>query len=842
MSDKKIVDDYYSQINSNNGSDWTEIKDVQKKPIVAAKKKIVVRKAADIKAEAEIAEAKKVSDAKNASKQKESAEKKSKNIVQKIEVIKRADRKPSENTSVVKQSYNKPNYNKSQSSWEYKPRTISWTPASNSNSNSNISSNNRSQSNWSRPDFKANNNDFKSSSSSNMNSNNSVWDSSWFKKSFWSPKFGTKVKQKTKDEEIIKKPKLNTFGKTRGKVRFTQDEDLTFTRSNKMQKSKKEEKKAEDIKQNLTERKWEIVQVWDFLSVKELSEKIGIVLPKLIAEFMKNWMMVNINSKVDFETASIIADAFEIKVERENSLWASVEDIILWDISSFLAEDDISKLIPRAPVVSIMGHVDHGKTSLLDYIRSSKIASWEAGWITQSIWAYQVELPQWNITFLDTPWHEAFTVMRARWAKSTDIAILVVAADEWVKPQTIESISHAREADIPVIVAINKMDKVWANPDHVKWQLAEHWLVAEDWGWDIPMVPVSAHTWFWIDDLLEIILLVAEMKELKSNPDRNWVATVIESHLDWNLWPVATVLINTWTINSGDNIVCQDSYWKVKILKNYQNQKVKFAKPWDPVLIVWLDRVVDGWDILQVVNTSDIAKEKAVEYKVVLEKQKKSSSSGLELLMSKIKSWSLKQLKIILKADTNWSLEAIKAALVKLSTPETTVSIILAWVWSITEWDILMWQWSSAILVWFSVWVLPTAKSTLESSKVEFISSDIIYHITDKIEKIVTWMLDPKEIETIIWKAKVGGIFFTDKKFMILWLVVQPENKIENNALVRIIRKKKMIWTWKIESLKQWMLEVKEVEGPTECWIKLVTNVPVENGDELEIYKIEIQK
>ncbi len=831
MSDKKIVDDYYSQINSNNSD---EAKNAPKKPVIAAKKKIVVKKAADIKAEAEKAEAKKINDAKNAPKPKEWVEKKSKNIVQKIEVIKRADRKPSENTTVVKQNHSKPNYNKNQNSWEYKPRTNSWT----SNSNS---SNNRAQSNWTKPDFKQNSG-FKPSNNFNSSANVSTWDDSGFKKSFWAPKHASKVKQKTKDEEATKKPKLNTFGKTRGKVRFTQDEDLTFTRSNKMQKSKKEEKKAEDIKQNLTERKWEIVQIWDFLSVKELSEKIGIVLPKLIAEFMKNWMMVNINSKVDFETASIISDAFEIKVEREHALWASVEDIILWDISSFLSEDDQSKLIPRAPVVSIMWHVDHGKTSLLDYIRSSKIASWEAGWITQSIWAYQVELPQWNITFLDTPWHEAFTVMRARWAKSTDIAILVVAADEWVKPQTIESISHAREADIPVIVAINKMDKVWANPDHVKWQLAEHWLVAEDWGWDIPMVPVSAHTWFWIDDLLEIILLVAEMKELKANPDRNWVATVIESHLDWNLWPVATVLINTWTINSWDNIVCQDSYWKVKILKNYQNQKVKFAKPWDPVLIVWLDRVVDGWDILQVVNTSDIAKEKAIEYKVVLEKQKKSSSSGLELLMSKIKSWSLKQLKIILKADTNWSLEAIKAALIKLSTPETTVSIILAWVWSISEWDILMGQWSDAILVWFSVWVLPTAKSTLESSKVEFISSDIIYHITEKIEKIVTWMLDPKEIETIIWKAKVGWIFFTDKKFMILWLVVQPENKIENNTLVRIIRKKKMVWTWKIESLKQWMLEVKEVEGPTECWIKLVTNVAVENWDELEIYKIEIQK
>lgn len=833
MSDKIIVDDYYSQINSND----SEVKkDPVKKPVLATKKKIVVRKAAEIKAEEAIKEEKKLNEIKNNPKQNIwNNQNKAKNIVQKIEVIKRGDKK--ETTTNNRPVSSRPPYNKSQNQWVHNPQGWWFAPRppklNNTWSTWTFSGNNK-------PDFRQNNTSQKSDFSSGSHSNQN--DNSWFKKTFSNNKQPIKWKQKVKEDETNKKPKLHTFGKTRGKVRFAWEDDLVFTRSNKLQKSKKEEKKAEDIKQNLVERVWEIVTVWDFLSVKELSEKIWVVLPKLIAEFMKNWMMVTINSKIDFETASIIWDAFGIKLERENALWASVEDIVLWNISSFLNEDDTSKLIPRSPVVSIMWHVDHGKTSLLDYIRSAKIAAWEAGWITQSIWAYQVELPQWNITFLDTPWHEAFTVMRARWAKSTDIAILVVAADEWVKPQTIESISHAREADIPVIVAINKMDKVWANPDHVKWQLAEHWLVAEDWGWDIPMVPVSAHTGFWVDDLLEIILLVAEMKELKANPDRNWVATVIESHLDWNLWPVATVLINTWTINSWDNIVCQDSYWKVKILKNYQNQKVKFAKPGEPVLIVWLDRVVDGWDILQVVNTPDIAKTKAIEYKTLLEKQKKVWSSGLELLMSKIKSWNLKQLKIILKADTNWSLEAIKNALIKLSTPETTVSIILSWVGSITEWDILMWKWSDAILVWFSVWVLPTAKSTLESAWVEYISSDIIYHITDKIEKIVTWMLDPKEVEIILGKAKVGWIFFTDKKFMILWLIVQAENKVETNTMARVIRKKKMIWTWKIESLKQWLLEVKEVEGPTECWIKFVSNVVIENWDELEIYKTEIQK
>lgn len=654
-----------------------------------------------------------------------------------------------------------------------------------------------------------------------------------------------KPEQTKKDFTSEERKKRNkSFGqmqKTRWRIRFP-DEDFTFTRAKVQNVGKKQEKKVEDIKQNLVEKKWETIIVWDFISIKELSEKTWVILPKIIAEFMKNWMMVNINSKIDFDSASIIAEAFEVKLKKDDSSWASVEDIMIWDISSFLDEDDQADLSPRPPVVSIMWHVDHWKTSLLDYIRKSKVASGEAWWITQSIWAYQVELDSGKITFLDTPGHEAFTIMRARWAKSTDIAILVVAADEWVKPQTIESISHAKEASIPVVVAINKMDKQWANPDHVKWQLAEHGLTPEDWGWDTPMVPVSAHSWFWIDELLEIIILTAEMKELKANPNRNAVATVIESHLNSSLWPVATVLINTWTIQSGDNIVCADAYWKVKILKNYNSEKVKYAKSGDPVLIVWLDKVVEWWDILQVVNTPEIAKNKVMEYKIILEKQKKESSSGLELLMSRIKSGNLKQLKIILKADTNGSLEAIKWSLLKLSTPETSVSIIHSWVGKITEWDILMWQGSQAILIWFNTSVLSTAKSTLESSGVEFISSDIIYHITEKIEKIITGMLDPKEVEVVLWRAKVGQIFFTQKKFMIIGLQVQPDNKIEVASKIRVFRNKKYIWAWEVDSLKQWTLDVKEVEGPIECGIKFVWNVKLEEKDELEFYKIEIEK
>ncbi len=793
MVKNKIVDDYYANISSNKKED-NAVKEPKKIKLKAKKKVVVVKK--DIKAK----DIKK--DAWN-----EKKVQKSKKVIQKISIIKKkeiASQKTSQKQKedTIRKKTIKVVKRKDLQSSEAKKdqaRDVSWNKTEN------------------KPIKKFN------------KTFNTVWQ---------------KKKQNFDNEEKQTNRRVKNWfrnNKTRWRVNYTEETEKTFVRSNKLAKKKKEEKKIEDIVQHLVGHKWETITVWEFLSLKELSEKIWVVLPKLMAEFMKNWIMVNINSKIDFDSASIVAEAFDIKLQRDVSEWARVEDILTWDLSILLTEDDSSKLEPRSPIVSIMWHVDHGKTSLLDYIRKTKVTSWEAWGITQSIWAYQVELDSWKITFLDTPGHEAFTIMRARWAKSTDIAILVVAADEWVKPQTIESINHAKEAWIPVIVAINKMDKQWANPDHVKWQLAEHWLTAEDWGGDTPMIPVSAHTGFWIEELLEMVLLVAEMKELKANPNRNAIATVIESHLNLKLWPVATVLINTWTINKQDNIVCNDAYWKVKILKDFASKNILKAWPWEPVLIVWLDKVVEWWDILQVVNTPEIAKHKSLEYKDILLKQKKAWASSLDLLMSKIKAWNLKQLKIILKADTNWSLEAIRWSLLKLSTNETSVSIIHAWVWSITEWDILMGQWSEAILVWFNVWVLPTAKWILESSWVEFISSDIIYHITERIEKIITWMLDTKEIEIILCRAKVAGIFYTSKEFMVLWLQIKEGEEIETNTQIRIIRNKKIIWKWEIKSLKSWTIEVKKLEWPIECWVKYKWNVMVEMWDELEVYKIEKQ-
>ena len=641
-------------------------------------------------------------------------------------------------------------------------------------------------------------------------------------------------------EEKTKKSRFSTQSQGKKRIRNVEEiEGETFVRSNKVRQKKKEVKNIENIEQNLKSKEGQIVQIDNTLTLKEFSEKIGIPFSQLMAEFMKNGMMVNLNSQIDFDTASLIAEIFWVTLEKKQTSQAALSDIVLWDISNLLFEDNTSKLRERSPIVSIMWHVDHGKTSLLDNIRKESVVSSEAWWITQSIGAYQVVYNNKNITFLDTPWHEAFTVMRARWAKSTDIAILVVAADEWVKPQTLESISHAREAGIAIIVAINKMDKEWANPEYVKGQLAEKWLTPEDWGGDTPMIPVSAHTWFWISDLLEMIILVAEMQNLQANPERSVVGTVIESHLDPNLWPVATILINTGTINKWDAVVCWKSFWKIKLMKDYTWTAIVRALPWDPVLIVWLSEVVDGWDILQWVATIDIAREKAYAFWEYILLQKKSWASQLDLLMSKIQSWALQQLKIVLKADTNWSLEAIKNAILKLSTNETNVSIIHSWVWNITEWDVLMCGWSSAILVWFWVSIGPNAKNALEDTKVEFIESKIIYHITERLEKIITWMYNPKDIEVLLCTAYVWGIFYDNKKFKILWLQgIKEGESIENGAYIRVTRNDTVVWTWKIESLKYGVEEVKKLEWPTECGVRVSWLPEILEKDSVEVYKI----
>lgn len=623
---------------------------------------------------------------------------------------------------------------------------------------------------------------------------------------------------------------------------YLEEDDGIFRRSKKQFWWEKKEKNVEDIKQNLVDKTWQDVYLPDFLTVKEFSEKIWVPLSKIIWEFLKNGMMATVNTRVDFDTCFIIAETFNIHVIKDQKWDVSITSVMEWNLVELLKNDDPDKLIPRAPIISIMWHVDHGKTSILDYIRKTTVASWEAWWITQKIWAYQVEKKWKRITFLDTPWHEAFSIMRARWAKLTDIAIIVVAADEWIKPQTIESINHAKEAGVPIIVAVNKMDKAWANLDFVKWQLSEQWLQAEDWWWDTVVVPVSAHTWMWMDDLLDMILLVAEMQDFKADPTRPAIATVIESHLDSRLWPLATVLVNSWTLKKWACVVCASSVGRLKFIKDYRWRNIDEAKPSTPVLISWLSSVVEWWDILQVAQDVETAKQKAQEYE--LTKSSKSLSqfewASLELLLKRIKTGNLKQLKVVVKCESNWSLEALKDALHKLWTSEIQVQIIHSGVWDINESDVIMSWTSSAILIWYNVWVVQNAKHTLQNSKIEVINKKVIYHILEKLESIITWMIDIKHDDFDLWEAKIKAIFFTSKERMVVWCEL-INWKVENKAKIRVVRDGKKAWNWEIIWLKHWVMDVTEILS-WEFGIAFKWDVQLCVWDLLEFYKVVQRK
>lgn len=621
-------------------------------------------------------------------------------------------------------------------------------------------------------------------------------------------------------------------------------EDVGFRRGTKIGWEKKE-KSLEDIKQILVDRTGQTVAIGEMITVKEFSDKIGIPLPQIMAEMMRNGMLVSLNSPIDYETCYLIAESFGINVTKEISENVSVTDLMNRDITELLKEQDSSHLVERPPVISIMGHVDHGKTSILDYIRKTQIAQWEAWGITQSIWAYQVERNGRTITFLDTPWHEAFSIMRARGAKLTDIAVIVIAADEGMMPQTIESINHAKEAHVPIIVAMNKMDKPWANPDLIKWQLAEQGLQVEEWGGTTILVPVSAHTGLGIETLLDMILLSADMLELQANPDRWAVATVIEAHLDQKLGSVVNILVNTGKISRGDPVVVADASGRVRTLKDFRGKNIDVALPGMPAQITGLSSVVEGGDILQVMSSLEAAQARTREFS--LAKNRKSIHSfewaSLSMLMTRLKSGALKQLKIVLKADSVWSLEALKSALVKLSTLETQVVFIHAAVWDVNQSDVMMAGSSQALLISYNVWVVPSAKSMLASSKIEHIDKKVIYHILEKVESIITGMIDIHYDATDIGVGQVKAIFYTwkNKSMMIVWLGI-TSGKIENKAKVRVIRGGEKVGSWEVVNLKVGPLDVHEVEAGEDCGINFKWDVTIEVDDILEFYKMVQRK
>lgn len=582
------------------------------------------------------------------------------------------------------------------------------------------------------------------------------------------------------------------------------------------------------------------IEIGDTITVKEFAEKTGIKIAKIIGELMKNGILANINQEVDFDTAQVIADDMGVKLTRKRSA-AGAEEFMAGDITKLIIEDDASTLVERPAVVCVLGHVDHGKTKLLDSIRETDVVSGESGGITQHIGAYQVNKKGKLITFLDTPGHEAFTAMRARGAKVTDIAILVVAADEGIKPQTIEAINHAKEAGVPIIVAMNKMDKPDANPEKLKGELTEHGLQPEDWGGDTVVVPVSALKGEGIDELLDMILLTAEMENYKANPNREAVGTVIEAHLDHNLGPVATILVNTGTLHVMDNVVVGNAYGRIKLMKDSYGKPLKSAPPSAPVLIAGLSETPKSGDILQVVATEKIAKQKAEEIHELTKLEAEGKMSGINQLISSVRSD--KVLKLVVKADTKGSLEAIKQSLAKIKDEEVAVKVIHSGVGSVTKSDILMSSASNGLIVAFHAdFDTPNVKKIAEREGVEVRHYTVIYDLLEDVKRILSGLLEPEIKKVVIGRAEVRQIFLTKKKDMIIGCRVLS-GKIANKAKLDVIRgrdendEEKIVGTGNIDSLRKVDEKVNEIGEGNECGIKFTGNVDLQPGDILEAYE-----
>lgn len=581
------------------------------------------------------------------------------------------------------------------------------------------------------------------------------------------------------------------------------------------------------------------IKIGDAISVREIAEKMGVSPIRVVGELLKNGVMANLNQIIDFETASIVCEAFNCKVAHDTSA-VSGKEILKGNIAKLL-EDEAENLVERPPIIAVMGHVDHGKTTLLDAIRKTNVVEGESGGITQHIGAYQVEVKKRKITFLDTPGHEAFTTMRARGARATDIAIIVVAAEEGIKPQTIEAINHARAAEVPIIVAITKIDKPGANIEKVKGELAEHDLQATDWGGKTEIVPVSATTGKGVDDLLEIILLTNDVDPVKANPNRDAVATVIESRLDKSLGPVATVLINTGTLRTGDNFVIGPIVGKIKKMFDWNQKTVKSAEPGMPILIAGLSELPQTGvgEILQVLPDSETAKKKATEMQKIIDATAREKSSGMSQIIGRINSGNLKELKIVLKTDVEGSLEAISENIAKIGNDDVKAKIIHSGVGNVSETDVLMAAAADGFLIAFHVKVPPAAAKIANRESVTIRQHTIIYKVLEEIEKMLNGLLDPEEIETTIGELEVRGIFFTKGKEQTIGGMVKS-GKMINGSKVRIFRDEKLIDESRISSLKREKENTHEVKEGFECGLKLsLTKTKIVEGDIIEAWTIE---
>ena len=576
------------------------------------------------------------------------------------------------------------------------------------------------------------------------------------------------------------------------------------------------------------------VLIPDEIGVGELASRMKKTGAEVVKCLIKNGVMASLSDIIDFDTAAIIAEEMGCKVEKE--VVVTIEEKLI-----DTTEDKEEDLQPRAPVVVVMGHVDHGKTSLLDYIRHANVVSGEAGGITQHIGAYQVDVKGSPVTFLDTPGHEAFTAMRARGAMITDVAILVVAADDGIMPQTVESINHAKAAEIPIIVAINKMDKPTANPDRIMQQLTEYELVPEEWGGETIICPISAKTGMGIDNLLDMVVLTAEMRELKANPNRSAHGAVIEARLDKGRGPVATLLVQNGTLHQGDIIIAGTAVGRVRAMTNARGQKLTEAGPSVPVEIIGMGEVPGAGDDFHAVADERMARE-LVEQRKQEQKDRLNGPVGqkvsLEDLFSQIQAGEMKNLNIIVKADVQGSAEAVKSSLEKISNEEVRVRVIHCAVGAISESDVMLASTSGAIIVGFNVRPDANAKETAARSNVDMRMYRVIYDAINEVEAAMKGMLAPKFREVDLGRAEVRNVFRITGVGMVAGCYVL-DGKMQRNAQMRLLRDNIVIYDGAIASLQRFKDSVKEVAAGYECGITFEKFQDIKEGDIVEAFLME---
>jgi translation initiation factor IF-2 len=592
------------------------------------------------------------------------------------------------------------------------------------------------------------------------------------------------------------------------------------------QRKGKHKRKKEDTMMQTPE----LITIGASIQVRELAEVMGKTPAEVVKKLMELGTMATINQEIDFETAEIVASLFGVAVEAE----VSAEQQLLEEIV-----DSEETLVPRSPVVTVMGHVDHGKTSLLDKIRKADVVSGEAGGITQHIGAYQVNINGNRITFIDTPGHAAFTAMRARGANLTDIVILVVAADDGVMPQTIEAINHIKAANVPFVVALNKIDKPDINPDRVMQQLTEYNIVPEEWGGDTMFIPVSAKTGFGIEDLLERVLLIAELNDLRANPDRYAEGVVIEGELDKGKGAVATVLVQKGTLHIGDYIVCGVNWCKVRSMTDYRGRKVEAAYPSMPVEVSGWSDVPEAGEKIQACDekvAKDLANLRLNEKKI--EEQKQSSRISLDDFFKQMQDAVVKELNLIIKGDVQGSVEALAGSLLRLNTGEVKVKVIHSAVGAISETDVALASASNAIIIGFNVRPDVKARKHAEEENIDVRLYRVIYEAIDDVKKAMEGLLDPEYKEKYLGRAEVRATFKVPNVGIIAGSYV-IDGKIQRNTLMRVLRDGVIVYDGKLESLKRFKDDVKEVVSNYECGIGIHDFNDIREGDIIEAFVME---